>query len=113
MTHSTPALRTSLKCGQALRLHLDCRTTLVVEKGAITLSAPPLWLGERMLAGQTRVLEGQAFRPSLDGWTEIVAAGEVPVELVRYREAGVTLATRCRWMAAALSQRMRVFRGVS
>ena len=115
MTHSDSdsTLRTSLKPGQALRLHLDRHTTLVVAKGAVTVIAPPLWLGERMLAGQRRLDEGQAFGPSSDGWTEILAEGEVPVELVRYRETGVTFATNWRLSAAALLQRMRALRGVS
>lgn len=116
MTHSTSALRTGLQPGQALRLHLDRRSTLVVVKGVVMVVAPPLWLGERMLDGQTRLHEGEALSPSMDGWTELIAVGEAPIELVRYGQAGATRKTPWRRLATALfqlSQRLRALRGVS
>lgn len=105
--------RTRLVPGQALRLHLDRHATLVVDKGAVVVIAPPLWLVETMLAARTRLDEGQAFSPSRAGWMEVVAVGDAPVELVRYGEAGATLAARWRGLVAPLSQRMRALRGFS
>ncbi|MGI4779352.1 MAG: hypothetical protein ACRYGA_14775 [Janthinobacterium lividum] len=67
-TARIPASRTRLPTGQALRLHVDRRTTLVVGKGAVAVISPPVWLGERMVAVRTRLGEGQAFNPSHDGW---------------------------------------------
>lgn len=112
MTHTT-ALHTSLKPGQVFRFHIDRRTTLVVVKGTVMVNTPPSWLADRMLSGQTRLEEGQAFRPLLDGWAEVIAVGEAPVELMRYSQAGATLDTLWHRLSTALRQRMRAFRGVS
>ena len=116
MTHPTAAPHTvliRLEPGQALRLHLDRHTTLVAAKGTTSVITPPLWMGERMFSERTRLDEGQALSPSRDGWMELVATGDAPVELLSYREAGAALASGWRWRTAALIQRMRALRGVS
>ena len=108
MTHPAAEPRTvpiRLAPGQVLRLHLDRRTTLVVAKGAVLATAPPMWIGERMFFKCTRLDEGRSLSPSGDGWMEIAATGDAPVELLRYRDAGAGL--------AGLLQRMRASRGVS
>ena len=102
-----------LEPGQALRLHVDRHTTLVVAKGAVMAIAPPSWMGECVFSEHTRLDEGQALSSSRGGWMEVVAAGDAPVEVLSYREAGAALAPSWRWMAAALLQRMRALRGVS
>ncbi len=123
MTHSAaalPPLHTCLKPGQSLRLYLDRHATLFVARGAVTVIAPPLWLGEQLLVERTGVPEGQAFVPTRDGWTEIVAAGDGPVELLQMTDCRAsTVARPAGWgsllasLATALVQRMRALRGVS
>ena len=116
MTHPAAAphtVLTRLEPGQALRLHLDRHTTLVVAKGAVMAVAPSLWMGECVFSEHTRLDEGQALSPSRSGWMEVVATSDAPVELSSYRETGAALAPSWRWMAAALLQRMRALRGVS
>ena len=104
---------TRLEPGQALRLHLDRRTTLVAAKGAISVIAPPLWMGERVFSEHIRLDEGQILDLSRDGWVEVVATGAAAVEMLSYREASAALLPGWRRTAAALLQRMRALRGVS
>ena len=70
---------TRLLAGQTLRMSVDKGYTLFVKEGALTVAAPPSWLGETMFTARSTLGEGDAYVAEHGGWIEVSALSPAQV----------------------------------
>lgn len=91
--------KTTLRPGQSLRRHVQCGTTIVAASGAIRIVGAPLWLGERVVAEELNVREGEAHVARQSGWISITAL--TASEVVCVTQVAPRWPALARWRAAA------------
>lgn len=70
---------TSLRPGESLQTTLRAGTQVLVVKGEVLLSEPPLWLADTVVPVRTALAEGAGHRVSATGCVTLSAPGDAEV----------------------------------
>jgi hypothetical protein len=95
---------TGLLPGDSLRIAVDAGTMLLVERGSVSIAAPPSWLAENMFSTASTLREGQAHVVASSGWIEIRA-------LSAARVRGVPRAVPVRRLASPIRRLAQLLTG--